>query len=434
MRAEDFFTYNHEFLLPRAYQTEYLEDFSLAGRLEAPVAGLVSDTVSLDFGLGIEELGWSFHYYPLSFEQFKLRMKRKGDQLQIETLQGRIGESTLKMTATLENFTDSLLTDFSDSLLENLEGTLVLQSDLLDINELINYHLPDELKERAETDSLDGSGLPRLNELSYPSINFTVDIGELRYGKHSIYGMKGDLRTSREKIFYLDHLEISPEGRGTISFNGQADVSDSSAYTISAELELEGIDVSDLKFELQSGDTIYMLKENFQGVVEASGLAEIFITPDMKVDISASTAMFNVKVNDGALINFTPLQAAAKVFGNKNLNHVKFATMRNSFTLTDSRLTMPLMNVESSLGQILIEGEQGLDMSYLYLLRVPPKLAMKAAVSALSESEESKENAEEDEVSQMKRGDYLVVTLWSNGVESDYKLGDKREKFRKQDP
>lgn len=434
MRAEDFFTYNHAFLLPQTYHSEYLEDFRLAGRLEAPAAVISNDTLSLDFELGIEELGWRFHYYPLTFEHFRLQMRRKGDQIKIENLQGRVGDSNLKMAAILENFSDSLLTDFNESLLEKLEGTLELQSDLLDFNELINYQLPDELREITKTDSSDGGELPRFNELSYPSIDFAVDIGELRYEKHSIYGMKGNFRTSREKIFYLDHLEISPEGRGTLLFNGQADVSDSSAYSISAELELKGIDISDLNFELQSADTIYTLKENFQGVVDASGLAEIFITPEMKVDIATSTAMFNVKVDDGALINFTPLQAAGKVFGNKNLNHVKFATMRNSFTLTDSRLTMPLMWVESSLGLILIEGEQGLDKSYLYLLRVPPKLAMEAAVSALSENEESKEKTEEDEVSQMKRGDYLVVTLWSNGVESDYKLGDKREKFRKQDP
>lgn len=431
MRAEDFFTYNQAFLLPQTYHSEYLEDFRLAGRLEAPAADILNDTLSLDFGLAIEELGWRFHYYPLTFEHFRLQMRRKGDQLQIENLEGRVGDSNLKMAANLENFSDSLLTDFNESLLEKLGGRLVLQSDLLDLNELINYQLPDELREMAEIDSSNGGELPRLNELSYPSIDFTVDIGELRYKKHSIYGMKGNLRTSREKIFYLDQLEISPEGRGTLSFNGQADVSDSSAYSISAELELKGIDISDLNFELQSGDTIYTLKENFQGVVDASGLAEIFITPEMKVNIATSTAMFNVKVDDGALINFTPLQAAGKVFGNKNLNHVKFATMRNSFTLTDSRLTMPLMIVESSLSQILIEGEQGLDKSYLYLLWVPPKLAMEAAVSSLSEYEEK---TEEDEVNQMKRGDFLGITLWSNGIESDYKLGDKREKFRKQDP
>ena len=52
------------------------------------------------------------------------------------------------------------------------------------------------------------------------------------------------------------------------------------------------------------------LSETFKGVLSAEGLVEVFVSPDFKVDISTTTAMFNVTVNDGELINFTPLQAA----------------------------------------------------------------------------------------------------------------------------
>jgi len=161
--------------------------------------------------------------------------------------------------------------------------------------------------------------------------------------------------------------------------------------------------------------------------VDAKGLAEIFITPELNVDMPASTAQFNVTVNDGALINFTPLQAAGKFLDSKDLNNVRFATVRNSFTLMDSKLIIPLMNVESTIGQMLIVGEQGLDGSYLYLVRVPPKLAREAARSAMSEG--SKDDGE-DQITQMKRGDFLGITLWSDGIESDVKLGDRRDKFR----
>jgi len=45
-------------------------------------------------------------------------------------------------------------------------------------------------------------------------------------------------------------------------------------------------------------------------------------------------------------------------------------------------------------------------------------------------SEGSKDDGE-DQVSQMKRGDFLGITLWSDGIESDVKLGDRRNKFLK---
>jgi hypothetical protein len=419
MHARDLLTFGEEFLLPETYSTEYLKDFILSGRVEAPAAGLVYDSVSMDFGLDIQNLGWSLRYYPSRFKDFLIEIKREGDLLLIDNIQGSVGENNLNLSASLENFADTLV--------ENISGNIELYSDLLDFNHLLNYRQPIEENETNDPDTLERRAPLRLNELPYPNIDFIVDIGEIRYGKNTIYGMNGKFRSSKEKIFYLDRLITSPEGRGTLEFNGLLNVSDSTMYSISAELGLEGIDISDLNLELQSEDTTFLLKDNFQGLVDARGLAEIFITPDLKVDMPTSTAVFNVTVSDGALINFTPLQAAGKFLDSKDLNNVRFATVRNSFTLMDSKIIIPLMNVESTLGQLLITGEQGLDMSYLYLVYVPPKLAKAAARSALSEG--SKEDGE-DQVNQMKRGDFMMITVWSDGTVSDFKLGDKREKFQ----
>ncbi|MCK4747744.1 MAG: hypothetical protein KAT15_11930, partial [Bacteroidales bacterium] len=143
-------------------------------------------------------------------------------------------------------------------------------------------------------------------------------------------------------------------------------------------------------------------------------------------DMSTTTAMFNMRVVDGALIEFTPLQAAAKFLDNKDLNHVRFAMLRNSFTLIDSRIIVPLMNVESTAGQLLIEGEQGLDNSYLYLVRVPVWLVKGAAKSVLSNAGDDQE---EDQIQTMKMGKFLPLTVWSDGVESGVRIKDKREKY-----
>jgi hypothetical protein len=419
MRAEDIFTFKNEFLLPEIYSTEFLEDFRLNGRLELPAEGLVLDSVPVDFDLKIENLGWNFRYYPLSFEQFFIQVRRRGDSLIIDDFEGSVGESNLKMTASIGNFTDSLV--------ENMYGSLVLESDLLDFNALLNYQLPDELTDTSQLDSSEIREPPRLDQINYPSFDFTVDIGELRFGDFNIYGMNGKLRSTREKIFFLDSLHISSEGGGTVQFNGHFNASNPLMYSIGADLEVKDMDINDIGLQLQTGEETYSLNENFKGVISAEGLAEIFVTPELKVDVPTTTAMFNVRVNDGALINFTPLQAAGKFLNNKNLDSVNFATLSNSFTLMDSRVIIPRMKVESSVGLLLIEGEQGLDKSFLYLLRVPTKLAKQAAKSVMSAEGGNQEG--NDEVVNMQRGDFVRITVWSNGTESDYKLGDKRDKF-----
>jgi hypothetical protein len=419
MRAEDIFTIRNEFLLPETFYTEFLEDFRMGGRLELPVEGLFRDSVPVDFGLSIDSLEWSFRYYPLSFEQFLVKARKMGDSLVIDDFEGRVGESNLNMSAHIGNFTDSLV--------ENMHGSLVLESDLLDFNALLNYQLPEELQDTANTDSAEIREPPRLDEISYPSFSFRVDIGEVRYGGLKIFGMNGGLRSTRDKIFFLDSLNISSEGGGSASFNGHFNTSNPHMYSIGADLEVKDMDINDIGLQLQSGEETYSLSENFEGVITAEGLAEIYVTPELKVDVSNTTAMFNVTVNDGALINFTPLQAAGKFLDNRNLDLVHFATLSNSFSLMDSRVTIPIMKVESTLGLLLIEGEQGLDGSFLYLLRVPTSLAREAAKSVMSADDG---RVESNEVQRMQMQKFLIITVWSNGTESDYKLGDKRDKFR----
>ena len=420
LRAEDLLTINNEFLLPQNFRTEYLKDLRLTGSLKAPAAGLVYDSIPMDFGLDITQLGWGLRYYPDRFKNFLINIQRDGDLLLINNIQGSVGENNLNLSASIGNFNDTVL--------ENMYGSFELYSDLLDFNQLLNYQAPHEGDEVQKKDTSVVHEPIRLYDLEYPQFDFTVDIGEVRYENHRFYDLNGKFRSSKNKIFYLDKLETSPEGRGTISFDGLINVASPEKYTVSAEVNLNGININDLNLEFQSGDTILAMKDHFLGIVDGRGLAEIFITPELKVDMPTTTAAFNVKVTDGALINFTPLQVAGKYLDSKDLNNVRFATVRNSFTLVDSRITIPIMNIESSLGQMLIQGEQGLDMSYLYLVHVPPKLAMSAARSAMSER--AKEDGV-DQVNQMKRGDYLVITIWSNGTDSDFKLGDRRNRFQK---
>ena len=141
--------------------------------------------------------------------------------------------------------------------------------------------------------------------------------------------MNGGLRSSRDKIFFLDSLKISSEGGGSAEFNGHFNVSNPRMYSIGADLEVKDMDINDIGLQLQSGEETYSLNENFEGIISAEGLAELYVSPELKVDVSNTTAMFNVTVNDGALINFTPLQAAGKFLENRNLDLVNFATLSN---------------------------------------------------------------------------------------------------------
>ena len=85
------------------------------------------------------------------------------------------------------------------------------------------------------------------------------------------------------------------------------------------------------------------------------------------------------------------------------------------------------MIVESTIGQLLIEGEQGLDNSQLYLLRIPMWLVKDAIISKLIRAEDE---GDQEEIYRMRTGTFVRLTTYSDGEETKVRLGDKRDKYR----
>jgi hypothetical protein len=434
MQAEDFFRVNDQFLLPEAYEKEGLEDFVLSGALEIPALDRASggsfghpvDSQNLrlrpDLLVELGNASWKFRDYPLIFTGFQGSVKMFGDEIQVDSLRGRIGESDFRMSALVGNYRDSSV--------EKMYGNMVLESELIDINALLNYGPKDTLATDGPVDTGGVRQVPTLDQIAYPDFNFTVDLGELRYGANTLYGIKGDLRSTPDGIFYLDSLETSAESGGSVLLDGQFNVSNAHAYNFSADLKLENVDVNDLNFELQVGDSIYQLKETFDGRVNAEGLAEVFISPDLKLDVANTTAMFTVHVEDGRLMNFTPLEAIGNYLDNRDLKNVRFSELDNNFTLFDSQLLIPRMRVESTIGSLILEGEQGLDGSYLYLVRLPTWLVKEALVGRLTGKRNEEDETEEDEIRELELGKYMMLTPWSDGEKNKVRIGDKRDRYR----
>jgi len=428
MRAEDFFTVKDGFLLPETYRSEYLENLLVKGGVKIPVMDMLLEDKAIGLKLLVEDLRWNFRNYPLDFRDFYISASRLDNEISIEAFRGKVGESNLQMSGFIGNTVDSTG--------NNIYGKLAVRSELLDINELLNYQVNNMMSDSILPDTLaEAKEPPGLHEIDYPDLELRVDIGELRYDAYRIFGMNGKLRSTSGRIFYLDSLRTSGESGGELFINGQFSVASPAYYTLSADLALDDVNIIDLKMPLTTGQDTFTLQDNFAGLIDATGMAEMYFTPDMKLDMSLSTAMFNVTIRNGALIKFTPLHAIGKYLGNKNLDYVKFADLHNDpfhpFTLVDSRITIPLMSVGSTIGQLLIEGEQGFDGSYVYLVLLPVRLVKEAAFNVLSDNEGG--SPEDDAMYSdkvPKDTKFMYITVWSNENGSDVKLGNRRDKIK----
>jgi hypothetical protein len=425
--AKDLFTFNDQFeILPVAFSEEQITDLLFKGKIEVTVGDLMTDSIIPNFIYVCEELHWDLKNYDQSFRDFEMDIVFRDSLLTVNKLSGLIGESNFKVRASISNLFDTT---------GIITGSIDLKSGLLDMDQLMSYALLGNsfthTLESSETDNVNqpSSGL---SGFDFPDLELKLDLAEVRYDGYNLRSVNGKIDLKPYKIVYFEKFGLQSETGGSMVLDGQFNVSDPNQYMLSAKFDVDTVNMSDFNLQFAMGDSIYSLEDNFNGILSTDGIAELFINPDFSIDLDNSTTMFNVILTNGRVKNFAPLHEIGKYTGNKDLDNVKFGELRNgrSFSLVGGVINVPLMSIESTLGLILIEGEQGLGGDFLYLARVPTKLIRGTARNLLS-GQQRKDPDEEEEIQQMEAQKFAVLTVFSDGKEEvEVKMGDKRDQYR----
>jgi hypothetical protein len=421
LQFKDLLYFNDEFIaLPEVFINERMKDFRFRGNVETSVGELLDTNNLPDFKFLCDEFHFTFVENPIEIKDFKIDVEHQDSLIRINTFEGTVGESNFDVKGVLSNLLDSA---------QLISGYLTVKSDLLDLEEILAYELlagSGEVSGNIVVDTIPSAPLD-LSLLDFPDLDLNLNLKELRVEGNVLYGIQGDLRLRPYKVLYFDKFGVQSKTGGSLVLDGQFNVSDPDLYMLSASIYIDTVDIRDFNLQIAVEDTVYSLEDNFNGILSTDGIAELFINPDFSINMDYSTAMFSVRLENGRVKNFTPLHALAKFTGNKDLDNIKFGLLRNSFTLINGAVQIPLMSIESNLGLILLEGEQKLDGDFLYLARVPVKLVRGTAWNVVTNQQ--RKESEEAEVQKMEAQKFLMVTISSqNGVE-DVKIGDRREKF-----
>lgn len=426
LRMRDLFTIEDQFkILPATFAGEEIQQLKCKGEVETTVYDLLKESTIPNISFVLEELKWDLKHYPHSFRDFAMELFYQDSLLVINRFDGAVGESNIKIAAAVAHLLDTAGT---------IKGNLEVQSDLLDVDALMNYALLEKtpadtvLPEPEDAVKQPSEGLAGFD---FPDLELKLDLKEVRYAGNNLRSINGQIDLKPYKIIYFNEFAVQSETGGSMLLNGQFNMSDPSLYMLSAKIDIDTVNVSDFNLQFAMEDSIYSLEDNFNGLLSTDGIAELFINPDFSIDLDQSTAMFNVLLGNGRIKNFAPLQEIAKYTGNKDLDNVKFGELRNgrSFSLVGGVVQIPLMSISSTLGLILIEGEQGLGGDFLYLVRVPTKLIRGTARNIFS-GQQRKDPDEEEEIQRMEAQKFARITVYSDGEEVEVKMGDKRDQFR----
>ena len=413
LRLEDIFRYKGENYIPEDYQHEELDDLAIHGYADLHFnKGLQSSDVYFD------KLEATMKVHPLRFEDFKGRIHYEDDHLVVENFSGRMGDSDFKTT--LHWYLGE------DEAVKLRDNHLTLHSNRLDFDALHAYTPPP-----SDGTPVDHDAGFNLYELPFTDMTFDIDIKHLNYHRYLIDNFESKFHTTPAHYINIDYMNLDAAG-GSFAIKGYFDGSNPDLIYFSPDMTVENVNLDKLLFKFENFGQDHLVSENLHGDFSGVITGKVHMHNDLTPKIDDSEIHIDLHVTDGSLERFAMLDMMSEYFKDKNLQKVRFDTLDNHIDLTNGTLTIPNMEINSSLGFMELAGTQDTELNFEYFLRIPWKLVTGAASSKLFGKKP--EEVDPDQIDEIQYADANKKTRFVNikmkGNPDDYtiRLGKKKEK------
>ena len=364
--------------------------------------------------LYIRHLKGKMNIHPLKIEHVIGHVFVNNTHMKVNDLYCKMGVSDI-----LLNMTYAL--DESHTTKET-PNKLSLVSKVLDLDALMNYEGPDK--------EVDHEAAVNYFELPFPNLNFNASIGRMNYHQYWLENVTADVKIRENHFVYVDTLDFDVAD-GHLAMRGYFNGEDPDKIYYNSKIRTKDLDIDKLMIKFDNFGQDELINENIHGRISGTVESTFRMHPDLTPIIEESEAHMELIITEGSIVNFTPMQAMSRYFDDKNLNLIRFDTLQNVLDLKDGNLTIPSMNINSTLGFIEVSGRQGVDMSMDYFVRVPLRMATKVGWRAVFKSK-NKDEIDPDQIDDIIKRDTTkrvrFLNLKVTGTTEDFKVSVGRDK------
>lgn len=348
--------------------------------------------------------------------------------IKIDTLTGKIGRSDFDINMRLYTGKDTVK--------RKKENYLVFNAKFLDVDQLTSYNFTPAQEEatpglssapavtQAAHKTSAHAGAFNIFQIPFIDFRATTHIGKIKYHRLWIKNLHGNVRMQADQHLYLDTLQLEI-AEGLMAMRGHFNGADPKKIYFRSRINVKDVNIEKMMLKLDYFGQDYVINKNIKGRLFGQIRSHVQVHPDLTPIIENSQAQLDVDIRNGTLVNFAPIQAMSKYFKDKNLAMVRFDTLRNKLTFKDGALTIPNMNINSSLGFIEISGKQHMNLQMEYYMRIPLKMVTSVGFRALFGRKQ--EEVDPDQVDAIEYRDVNKKVRFMNikvtGTPEDYKIG-----------
>lgn len=405
----DLLSYKGENLVPPDYRDEEFKDTRLHGRLD-----MHYDQGFKSIDLYLDELTAKMNIHPLKLEKFRGRAHYENNHLLLEDFSGKMGNS---------DFHINMSYFFGDKTTEKIrDNYLVLTSRILDLDALTGYKGPDTNENHEAAFNL--------FSIPFPDMSVRANIGRMNYHRYWLENVSTTLRIQANHYLYVDTLDMRLAD-GRMGMKGYFNGSDPQKIYYHSNITAENLDIDKLLFKFDNFGQDVLVNEKVHGKITGNIRSTFRMHPDLTPILDKSEVHMDLSIAKGSILDFAPIMTMSDYFRDKNLRVIRFDTLQNVLDLKDGQLSIPNMVINSSIGFMEISGQQKLDLSMAYFVRVPLKMVTQIAWQKLFGGKKKEETDlsqidEIEEIGDINKVRFLNISITGTPDQFDVKLGKNK--------
>ncbi len=298
-----------------------------------------------------ENLSFEIKENPLAFREFNGAFLFNNNDLVIENFSGHAGSSDFELKGYFSNVLPFLF-------LENEKLNIVtsLYSNNLNFNELLKYSV---------------SGTDTTYRLSFSDrlgFNLEANVVHLTFKKFEATHVMGRASLQNKRFLAQDVAFRAMDGQ--IRASGYIDGIRNDYFTVGCEARINGVDINKLFYQMGNFGQESITDEHIFGKMTADVQFSGRWTPTLDVDYASIETIANMRVEQGALIDFEPMLALSRFLRVDDLDRVTFSTLENQIRIKDQRIFIPDMEISSSALNLKLSGEHTFENEIDYRLQI----------------------------------------------------------------
>lgn len=347
-------------------------DISFEGQTALLKKKATAQKVIANGSVDMRELNFKYGTQSIQFKDLNGTLQFTNNDLALSKVSGKLENSDFELNGFFKNIITFLLFENQPIGIET-----DLKSDYIDLDQLFAIGFGKE-----------GSTDYQFSISPDLYLNFNCNVKSLHYKKFRPTNITGNLLI-KNKMAVARNIDFEAMG-GALSLNGIIDAKNNKAIDVISSFKVKGVYLDSAFYVFDNFQQTFIQDKHLKGQAFADVDLEMTLNEKLKLFQETLIANISTTIKNGELNNFEPLHKLDKYLDDDNLNHLRFADLKNDIHIENKIVYIPQMEVSSNVTTIQISGthtfDQRIDYRVIAPLRSKKRIDPDEAFGAIEES------------------------------------------------